>query len=315
MTTTTEIQLKDPDEIAEFYLETTGMLPGYAQLSKGPSVLEMVVTELAGLTLIWTRSTARVRWRDVMTGEGLHAGFVVQGERPVLSRGRSLDLDEAQVWLPGVETDLVIPGPVCTLDIGVEPALVEQLGWDLGGEPVRQVPMGSLQRLITAARRVTGRPECETYGPGTPSPLERRDVVLDVLEPVLHPWLSESEVDDSLIQSGSDHYRLVRCADDFLALLEPGSPFDIDELARSLGVSRRTVFHAYKKILGVGPSRYFELMRLHSLRARLRRARPEEASVTRLATDLGFSELGRLAGRYRDVFGEGPSDTLRSGTG
>ena len=44
-------------------------------------------------------------------------------------------------------------------------------------------------------------------------------------------------------------------------------------------------------------------------------ARPGEATVTRIATDHGFYELGRFASRYRAVYGERPSETLRGHSG
>jgi transcriptional regulator GlxA family with amidase domain len=37
----------------------------------------------------------------------------------------------------------------------------------------------------------------------------------------------------------------------------------------------------------------------------------EEDKVTVIAAKLGFTELGRFAVRYRELFGERPSETLR----
>ncbi len=37
---------------------------------------------------------------------------------------------------------------------------------------------------------------------------------------------------------------------------------------------------------------------------------PISGAVTRAATDTGFNHLGRLAGDYRKLFGETPSETL-----
>jgi AraC-like DNA-binding protein len=36
----------------------------------------------------------------------------------------------------------------------------------------------------------------------------------------------------------------------------------------------------------------------------------EEDKVTAIAAKLGFTELGRFAVRYRELFGESPSETL-----
>ena len=50
---------------------------------------------------------------------------------------------------------------------------------------------------------------------------------------------------------------------------------------------------------------------MEAVRHALENARPGEATVTRIATDYGFFELGRFAATYTSLFGERPSDTLR----
>ncbi len=73
----------------------------------------------------------------------------------------------------------------------------------------------------------------------------------------------------------------------------------------------RTLFHTFRKCLGIGPHTYFQRVRLHELRDMLMTASPSETSVTFLATEAGFNHLGRLSIAYREFFGEYPSDTLR----
>jgi AraC-like DNA-binding protein len=61
----------------------------------------------------------------------------------------------------------------------------------------------------------------------------------------------------------------------------------------------------------VTPHAFFLRRRLNAARNVLLREDPAGRRVTDVATELGFSELGRFAVRYREMFGESPSETLR----
>jgi AraC-like DNA-binding protein len=63
----------------------------------------------------------------------------------------------------------------------------------------------------------------------------------------------------------------------------------------------------------MGPIRYLTLRRMHLARRALSRADSSMATVTQIATDHGFWELGRFAVAYHALFGEPPSTTLRRG--
>jgi transcriptional regulator GlxA family with amidase domain len=53
---------------------------------------------------------------------------------------------------------------------------------------------------------------------------------------------------------------------------------------------------------------------LNRARTALLGANRNEGCVTEIATELGFTELGRFSVRYRQMFGESPSETLRRQT-
>jgi AraC-like DNA-binding protein len=61
----------------------------------------------------------------------------------------------------------------------------------------------------------------------------------------------------------------------------------------------------------MSPMRYLWLRRMHLARRGLRVANPAATTVTEIATNYGFWELGRFSVAYRLLFGESPSAALR----
>jgi AraC-like DNA-binding protein len=100
----------------------------------------------------------------------------------------------------------------------------------------------------------------------------------------------------------------------FLAMLEPHLiwPQDMQKVSDAIGVSSRTLRVAFQEQLGVSPTRYLLLRRMCMARRALQQADPRTTRVTDIATVLGFWELGRFAVRYREIFGEPPSSTLKA---
>lgn len=310
--TTEFLVLSDAEDIERYYSQTTGMVPDFMQLSRGQINLQMHAVYLDGVSIIWTRSGGRQRWRDTMEGEDLHFGFAIESEGPIVSRGCEIGPHDAQVWLPHREMELVMQGPLLTVDIGVAAPLVEQLGWQLDGEPTLPINPEALQRLsaICSSATLAASQQAQDKG-GEETTHYWQEQVLDALEPVLEPWLSWQQESPRRNVADSRGYELVKQAESVFALADPMKTLDMDSLAADLGISRRSLFHVFRTTLGVGPRRFFELKRLYALRASLRQQDDASTTVTAEATQLGFSELGRLAGLYRDHFGETPSETLK----
>lgn len=90
-----------------------------------------------------------------------------------------------------------------------------------------------------------------------------------------------------------------------------GGPVRVAHLCGALRVSPSSLESAFKAVTGVTPHAFFLRRRLNQARNVLLREDPVQRSVTDIATELGFSELGRFAVRYRHMFGETPSETLK----
>ena len=89
-------------------------------------------------------------------------------------------------------------------------------------------------------------------------------------------------------------------------------PIPLSELCRVVGLSERGLRNAFYRIHGMGPKRWILTERLLQTQTALRQPRTVALTVTTVAVDHGFNQLGRFAGMYRQRFGETPSETLRA---
>jgi AraC family ethanolamine operon transcriptional activator len=110
---------------------------------------------------------------------------------------------------------------------------------------------------------------------------------------------------------GIPRAEIIRCCKKLLQERR-GEHVHINELAAAAGVSERTLRTAFKEYFAVGPVRYLQLRQLHQIHRTLREADPEAVSVTEVLVQQGEWAFSRFARRYRQLFGELPSETLRT---
>ena len=165
-------------------------------------------------------------------------------------------------------------------------------------EPVPARPV--TERLVADLWAATARPDLVEYGPASAALLESAAGALaDVAG---RPFGVTRRLDRSRIVS------------DCLEFVESSgsSRPSMSELCRAANASESSVRQAFVEVFDMAPTQYFQYRLLSMLRIELLRADPREETVTRIASSLGVTHLGRTSGRYRDVFGEVPSQTLLS---
>jgi AraC-like DNA-binding protein len=122
----------------------------------------------------------------------------------------------------------------------------------------------------------------------------------------------------SLGQTGETSYKgrptiarsdIIRSCQEFIES-RAGSHTNLGQLVSMTDVSERTLRQAFHDYYGIGPARYLQLRQLHHVRRKLAKADPKMTSVGHLLSEAGVWELGRFAGRYRQLFDELPSQTL-----
>lgn len=92
-----------------------------------------------------------------------------------------------------------------------------------------------------------------------------------------------------------------------------GRDLYMEEVAAAAQVSDRTLRLAFDDLLGVSPTHYLGLLRLHEAARRLSGSQGRRLSVKTVAMDCGMWNLSRFAASYYRVFGERPSDTRLRG--
>jgi AraC-like DNA-binding protein len=137
----------------------------------------------------------------------------------------------------------------------------------------------------------------------------------------------EHELEQALLQATSDcvsvssvrtettavqHHRMIVRRFREILKADPSATLPMQEISDLVGVSGRTLRMVCQEQFGVSPTQYMLLRRLNLARIALRQSAPDTARVTDIATAFGFWELGRFAVRYRQIFGETPSATLKA---
>lgn len=92
------------------------------------------------------------------------------------------------------------------------------------------------------------------------------------------------------------------------------TPIRLSDVCRYANVNIRTLQRLFKRELGLSPTQYILLRRLHEVRRALIDSDAEPGRVTTTAINHGFNHLGHFAVRYKRFFGETPRQTLHKRT-
>jgi AraC-like DNA-binding protein len=182
-------------------------------------------------------------------------------------------------------------------------------GHEFSGSPLKHLvrPDAAIMPRLLKLHELVGQ-----LAKTTPDLLVLPEVARSLEQELIHLMircLIES-VSSGMTTGGRRHDAIVARFEEFLEA-NPETPLYLTEICAAIGVAERTLRVACEEHLGIGPIRYLSLRRMHLVRRALLRADPATATVTRLATDHGFWELGRFSVAYRALFGEPPSESLR----
>jgi AraC-like DNA-binding protein len=176
-------------------------------------------------------------------------------------------------------------------------------GREFSGSPLKHLvrPNAALMSRLLKLHEMVGQ-----IATTIPEVLEAPEAARSLEQQLTHilvRCLTES-VPTQMTDAGHRHDMIVAKLEECLEA-NPDTPLYLAEICAAVGATERTEEH-----LGMGPIRYLALRRMHLVRRSLLDA-DSSTTVTRIATDHGFWELGRFSVAYRALFGETPSETLR----
>jgi AraC-like DNA-binding protein len=241
--------------------------------------------------------------------------YTQRGPRLVYS-GVEIQADQIVRPSEGEQYYQVSSGPACFGAMSLPVEEMESLGAiETGLMPPRRIstvtpPPGAMEKLrrlhAAAGRMAENAPEI-IANPDAAYGLEQA-----LLGAMVNCFGNGEVREDTVAQR--QHELIMRR---FRRVLEenPGEPLYIPEICKAIRVAGRTLWTCCQEHLGMGPKRYLLLRRLNLARQALRKADPKATTVTKIATEYGFWQLGRFAGEYQSLFGESPSTTLRGQSG
>ncbi len=305
------IDLADEDTLENFYLEQTNTDTNFMQFTSGPAILSAHSIDFGDIRLLQVSGEGRHLWTDTMLAREWRFAIMVSANgSPRIGRS-GISRTTAHLLRPGETAELFTSGSYTTLEFTFSEELAEKLGWGCRGGQTADVFEGTVRTLTAIAKAgfcaafKSGSGDCNSAALS-----DIRSELIDALDIALQPW-APPENHRGNVLSREAQVDLLRKARRLLQDNDNNLCFSVEDLAQEVGVSKRSIFQAFKREYGIGPRRFREIVRLNALRASLYRSEPDASSVTLLANDHGFSELGRMAGKYRSLFGELPSETLR----
>lgn len=157
--------------------------------------------------------------------------------------------------------------------------------------------------LGASIRQVTGSAEIGASAESAPAMQEEIEAAVARVLVGREAWLDQPRVVG--VRLG-----IIRGVDEILRA-NPGRPIYGTDLCAALAISPRALHAAFQAVYGCAPFTFLKRRRLLMVR-RVLKAAEGNFLVKTAALDHGFWHLGNFAREYHEMFGEHPSQTLRS---
>jgi AraC-like DNA-binding protein len=241
-------------------------------------------------------------------------GFLADADQPAI-RHRGADVAPGEIIVDDANAMHRRTEAACRwASMSLPPDDLAAAGHALAGRAVAMPTVSHLVRPgpVRMARLLRLHQTVAGLAKTKPEALARPEVVRALEQQLVHAMiacLTEGTVAERG-PAGHHHAAVVARLEELLAANHERALY-LAEICAATSVSERTLRVCCYEHLGMGPVHYLWLRRMHLARRALVRAGPAGPSVTEIATEFGFWELGRFSVAYRTLFGETPSASRR----
>jgi len=298
-----ELRLSAPNELARY----SGWDVDFRQIEPGEMDTRVTVRPSRNVTLLEIHMDRAVHQQGCSPSDTVTLGLPLS---PALRSWQGAAMESAGLLYFGTATEFDgVSGPGFEgLTVSILEPFLAQLA-DRTGLPLQDGFQGRrsqpIRRRSAALRRMAESGRSLLYGCGTRfGELEQEDFVAGLISAAAD---AEKFDDRSAL---STRARSVRHALDYLAD-RAGDEISVGSICAATGVSWRTLDRGFREQFGIGPKAYLNRFRLGLVRSELLRKRAD-TGVADAANAWGFWHMGQFAKDYYRMFGELPSETLKT---
>ena len=223
------------------------------------------------------------------------------------ANGETIELDAFMVMEPDCHFDLSSNGVHDWCTVFVPRVRFHDLAWDQPRSYTTRADPALANRVKSLVSQVLEASKNSELFSCSAAARHAESALIDVTAQVV---ALPGKGNDRSRAGRTKHGKLVRSARKHIS----STRYDmlrVDEMAEVLGISERALRYMFQEYFSASPKKIIEAFTIRSIRNDLLAADPNERSVTNIVMDHGIYELGRFAARYRRLYGEQPSETLR----
>ena len=281
----------------------------YRQLERGSFVSTFMDLKGDAWFLMEEESSRKV---EILGGapQGMYMLALTDGGSGMVN-GQCINSDSVFVQAPDADLNAMLPAGMKVIQVGVSYAMFEELVADIapdirvplkGAHCVPAVP-GSLQNIRLAMKTAIA------------NPVARNELQEEVVSQVLADIITVMPLREQRVSAGGsrglDTRRVFAKARAYIES-HLDTKIEIQAVCRYAETNIRMLQRIFLRETGVSPQQYVKARRLNAVRRRLLLSEVEQGlTVTQLASDYGFTHMGRFSQEYARYFGETPRQTLR----